>query len=376
MPSIGWKNTVYKAAMSCLSPLHNHDRIYSVKPSDELKAMIKRRRLQSATLLWHNSKEPLQEVRTGCQTIPVENAWYHAASIAKMVTSVGALTLVQKGILPLDEPVGDYSKLPLPSQVTLRHLLTHTSGIVDGVGYGAAVSQRLPLDQWMKGEAYFSEYKPGEHFQYSNLGFGLIGSLMEEATNLPLDRLMQEILFMPLAMEATYDLSTLQSAAQVVSSRRLFPPARGWALNGAERKAHAVPLKTADPFSHYGLAAGGLFITANGLGKLITYLANPDTRFFSTDLYRQMITPVVTQHFGSYSCGFGMGVFCLMNAKNTPIYGHQGFAYGAVQGAFWQPNSKDWAISLNGGADESRNGRLGNTNLDVINTLLGEGTWI
>ncbi|MBQ8536953.1 MAG: serine hydrolase [Clostridia bacterium] len=308
--------------------------------------------------------------------MPAENVWYHVASIAKMVTAVGALKMVDLGLLKLDEPILDYSNLPLPPQVTLRHLLTHTSGIIDGVGYDKAVAQRLALEQWFNADEYSSGHRPGSHFQYSNLGFGLVGSLMEEASGECLQQWMQQHLFAPLGMAATYDLALLPKADELTSCKRLFPPRRGYQLDASRRIASARPLGCADPSAHYGLAAGGLFTTADGLGKLLSLLASSGKGILTSRSYQQMVTPATIQNFGKYSCGFGMGVFCVQNPRGQLFYGHQGFAYGAVQGAFWDPQNGNWIVSLNGGADESRMGRLGRTNLDVLNLFLGGCRWI
>jgi hypothetical protein len=47
------------------------------------------------------------------------------------------------------------------------------------------------------------------------------------------------------------------------------------------------------------------------------------------------------------------------------VYGHQGFAYGCVDGAFWEDGTGNIMISLNGGASEARSGRLGILNLEL-----------
>ena len=282
--------------------------------------------------------------------------------------------MVQKGLLSLSAPIASYSKLPVPSGVTLEHLLSHTSGIVDGPGYSSAIARRIPLDELLKADGFVSAHHPGTHFQYSNLAFGIVGCLMEEVSGQSLDQLMKDSLFKPLGIDATYDLTTLSNADQVVSSRRHFPPSCGYALDGLARYKNAKPLQGSDPLHHYGLAAGGLFITAKGLLKLMQKLF-VDQTLLSPTLLETMLMPRHTSIFKGYRCGFGLGVFCLEAQTGQKIYGHQGFAYGAVQGAFWSPDTNKLLVSLNGGADESRRGRLGVTNLDLINLTLGGGQW-
>lgn len=376
MPSIPWKNTLYKSAFSCLAPYYNFNRVTLGDCDLDIKRFINRRQLQSATLLCLNNGIPVCDIRTGRTNAPAQDAWYHVASIAKMVTAFGALKQCEMGLLSLDAPVGDYSRLPIKGNITLRQLLTHTSSIIDTPAYHTAVAKRLPLSGWVTESIYDNAFKPGEHFQYSNLGFGLVGSLMEEATNYSLHHWMNENVFLPLKMEASYDLTSLPEEATLISSQRLFPPQRSYSFNADARRQHASVIAAADPMTHFGLAAGGLYATAKALISFVDELACDRQGVLSSSLVSQMLKPAATLNFGSYRCGFGLGVFCIENNNGDTIYGHQGFAYGAVQGAFWHPQTKRCVVSLNGGADETRVGRLGRTNLDVINLFLGGNQWI
>ena len=199
---------------------------------------------------------------------------------------------------------------------------------------------------------------------------------MEEASGESLQRWMTENLFNPCSMDATYDLAALPESAFLVSSKRLFPPSRKFAFDASKRRQSAIITNSPDPLTHYGLAAGGLFATAKALYSFIKSLTPVEGKILSRETMAHMLSPLTTQSFENYDCGFGMGIFCLTNRRGVQIYGHQGFAYGAVQGAFWRPDSGKIVISLNGGADEARMGRLGRTNMDVINTFLGGGEWI
>ena len=376
MPVSQWKNELYTGAVNLLRPFNSRGRHTLGDGLDTALPLIRRRQLQAATLRYGAPGAPACEVRSGCPAPPPPGAFYHVASIAKMVTALGALRLSAAGVLPLDAPVGDYSRLPIPPHVTLRQLLSHTSGILDGPGYGEAIARRRPLGDFINAPGFLSGEAPGTCLQYSNLGFGLVGSLMEEATGESLQALMARSVFSPLGMAAVYDLTALPEGAFVVSSRRLFPPGKGYALDGPERLKKAIPLMGPDPLTHYGLAAGGLFAAAGAIEKLLVCLASEAHGLLPFKEYQLMLSPTALQDFGTYRCGFGLGIFCLESRRGLRVYGHQGFAYGGVQGAFWRPDTRAWAVSLNGGGDESRLGRLGRTNLDIIQTLLGGGLWM
>ena len=77
------------------------------------------------------------------------------------------------------------------SQV-LRHLLSHTSGLIDPPGLESSLEKGVPFPDLLPDARRF---QPGESFHYSNLGFGLIGSVMESVTGQPVGSLFRKCLF-------------------------------------------------------------------------------------------------------------------------------------------------------------------------------------
>lgn len=127
---------------------------------------------------------------------------YDIASLTKPVTAVLAMRLVEAGALSLDDPLRRWwPALAAGPDVTLRHLLTHTSGL----------PASLPLDQpWQGGDAALelalaqpASHAPGSFFRYSDVGFILLGALIERAGASPLDRLATEQVLRPLRMTET-----------------------------------------------------------------------------------------------------------------------------------------------------------------------------
>jgi CubicO group peptidase (beta-lactamase class C family) len=144
------------------------------------------------------------------------NTLFQIGSITKVFTATLVQQLVEEGLLDLDEPVVSYlptlklSDATATKQVTLRHLLSHTSGIegdyfIDlGLGDDAlarAIEEFPKLKQWNM---------PGELFAYSNSGFYLTGRIIEVVTGKPFEEVMQEKLLTPLGTpditQHTYDV--------------------------------------------------------------------------------------------------------------------------------------------------------------------------
>jgi len=128
---------------------------------------------------------------------------YDLASVTKLYSAVTALRLVDAGILDLDAPVVGLLPQFVDPSVTLRHLLTHTSGlpptwdgwrtrpdITRSDAIGAITS--LPLMA-----------PPGAAYEYSCLGYITTMALAETATRRPWDDLVQELVLDPLGLAAT-----------------------------------------------------------------------------------------------------------------------------------------------------------------------------
>lgn len=154
------------------------------------------------------------------------------ASISKTVTATAILQLVEDGTIGLDQDIDsildfalDNPRVPGDETITVRHLLTHTSGLVDDEdvwgGYpgepgslyvlgDSPISLRdflvgyfTPGGAWYDPVRNFAADPPGTRFEYSNLATALLGYLVEAASAAALDAHSDAEIFAPLAMEDT-----------------------------------------------------------------------------------------------------------------------------------------------------------------------------
>ncbi|GAB3175553.1 hypothetical protein GCM10027291_35750 [Telluribacter humicola] len=142
-------------------------------------------------------------------------------SITKPMTATIILKLKEQGKLKLDDKLGDWlpqtqGNIPKADQITLRQLLSHTSGIRnlgdDNISFKLALVNRpadvdmTRPDEILKRYVYGKPlaYDPGTHFLYSNTGFMLLGMIAEKATQKPLKALYQEFIFTPAGMSDSY----------------------------------------------------------------------------------------------------------------------------------------------------------------------------
>ena len=153
------------------------------------------------------------------------DAIYDVASLTKPVTATLVAMQAEAGHISLDAPVGRYvpewDAGPNPQwrgSVTLRHLLTHSSGLPGHKDYFLTVrpggkSGREVIASICQ-EAL--EYAPGTKTVYSDLGFILLGEILKRATGRPIDLLASQQIFTPLGMTSTMFNPSKSLAARIV----------------------------------------------------------------------------------------------------------------------------------------------------------------
>ena len=139
---------------------------------------------------------------------------FHVASITKQFTAAAIMQLVEAGTLDLGESINSYLpeqyRAPAWSDVHVHHLLSHSSGITD---YAVIRDYYDVVDGFCLGDTVDGmiqeamikdlEFAPGTEYEYSNIGFTLLGEIIEEQTNTPYERYMQENILEPLGMRSS-----------------------------------------------------------------------------------------------------------------------------------------------------------------------------
>lgn len=142
------------------------------------------------------------------------------ASVSKLLVAIGAMRLVERRRLDLDADVSDMLRISVeppgrPSPpVTLRMLLSHTSGLRDHDDqYAIPLGERL-ADVLRDPRSWDRAHPPGSGtFAYSNLNFVVIGSLIERATGERFDRWMRREVLEPLKLDACFNWPTCSDRA-------------------------------------------------------------------------------------------------------------------------------------------------------------------
>jgi methyl acetate hydrolase len=216
-----------------------------------------------------------------------QDALFRIASMTKPVTSVALMQLVEQGEIGLDDPAskylpeladlqviesfdtktGDYKVRPASRPATVRHFLTHTSGLA--YAFTSAIWRDFKP---RAGETYpFGGpllFDPGERWYYST-GTDVVGRLVEAVSGERLEDYFREHIFVPLKMNDTfYNVPEVKGPRLVAQQQRA-----GAQMNGAvELQNPQLGLTIADP-----LGGGGLASTADDYGRFMRMLLNGGT---------------------------------------------------------------------------------------------------
>ncbi|MEJ8569259.1 serine hydrolase domain-containing protein [Elongatibacter sediminis] len=158
-------------------------------------------------------------------------------SISKTFAATAAMQLLEAGQFQLDDPVNRYLGFAVThpvnpdASITVRQLLTHSSGIDDGPAYARAYAcgdPALSLEEWLRaylipGGAFhdadrnFHGWAPGASFAYCNVGYGLLGHLVERIADMPFADYCRDKVFLPLGMnETSWHLRDIDPARHAV----------------------------------------------------------------------------------------------------------------------------------------------------------------
>ena len=246
------------------------------------------------------------------------------ASMTKSFTAAAVLLLAQEGKLGLDDPIGRYLQ-PVPqawNAVTVRHLLTHTSGIKDHffdfpfyppVPALSSLNRRMEFTDQELLKALTAaplNFEPGERYAYSGSGYVLLGMIIRSVTGRPYGELLHDRIFKPLGMSAT----RLIDLDEVIPNR-------------------AAGYRWSDGALRNGGFTGQTFSSAADVSMLTT--AGDLARWFqalSTDagwkrILAQMETPATLTDGGAamapFGGSYGLGWY-LSRYRTEPIGGHTG----------------------------------------------------
>jgi CubicO group peptidase (beta-lactamase class C family) len=259
---------------------------------------------------------------------------FHVASIAKQFTAMSILLLAEQGRLSVDDEVRKYiTELPdYGTRLTIRHLLTHTSGLRgafalqslaaprdDGIDGNEAIVRTLARQQSLN-------FAPGAQYQYNNSGYTMLGHIVKRVSGQSLRAFAETNIFKPLGMTNTY---FNDDPGMIVRNR-----ASGYT-------ADEGTLRVTDNRDTNGVVGNaGLFTTARDLLLWEQNFAN--ARVGDRALIELMQTPAVLANGTTIPYGLGLEIGRYRGARTI---GHGGDDPGYVAHVVRYPD-QGFAVAL------------------------------
>ncbi|MCM8730348.1 serine hydrolase domain-containing protein [Hephaestia sp. GCM10023244] len=249
---------------------------------------------------------------------------YQIASVSKQFTAAALLLLEDQGKLTLDDPVARYIPgITQGDQITLRQLLSHTSGLQDywpqDYSFAAMehpVTPQQIVDRWAKKPL---DFPPGTQWQYSNTGYVVAGMVVEKVAGMTLLDFLKQNIFTKLDMHPINQDLAIGKGYPIGYHRYALGPLR------PEKPAAAGWL----------YAAGELAMTASDLAKW--NIARINRSLLSPDDWQAQETPVRLSD--GKDTGYGLGVS--IGEKNGHLYiEHSGEAVGFLSENIVFPKDK------------------------------------
>jgi len=255
---------------------------------------------------------------------------FQIASNSKQFTAMAILLLEDQGKLSLDDHVSKFIPgITEGDKITIRQLLSHTSGIQDfwpqDYSFEAMSHPTTPqgiVDKWAKKPL---DFQPGDQWQYSNTGYVVAGMIVEKVSGEPLMKFLQERIFKPLGMTSVIDQDKTYTPAfpagygryALGPVRQVTPPAPGWLY-----------------------AAGELSMTAGDLAKWD--IARIDRAVIPADDWQVQETPVKLND--GKDTGYGLGVSIRPGPPRAIT--HTGEAVGFLSANAVYPDQKAAVVVL------------------------------
>jgi CubicO group peptidase (beta-lactamase class C family) len=312
---------------------------------------------------------------------------YRVASVSKSFTAAALMKLYEQGFFGLDEDVNSYLGFSLRNpaypadKITFRMILSHTSSVQDGTGYDNFLTATggttpPPISQLLvPGGAYYTSNmyrteRPGTYFNYSNVEYGIIGTLVERISNVRFDVYVRQNILQPLGITGSFNIDDL--APQINDIAVLYRKVGGSWAPQLDNYNGIAP--TPRNYSTYTIGSNGLVfgpqgslrISAAGLAKFILVIANngvyKGTRILNDSTVRRM-RDTQWNYTGASSGNNYYGLFRRWGNglhistggtadqvfANTVMWGHPGEAYGLISDMYTDTLAKSGVVFITNG---------------------------
>jgi len=285
-------------------------------------------RVPALTVALHRQDRPLWTFQVGTSgrtERPLDaGTRFRMGSVTKTFTAVLVLQCRDDGLLDLDDPVGKHLSVPRHGDLTVRRLLSHTSGMQREPYGDVWDTLRMPDAQQLLDELDRAEriLTPSRRFHYSNVGFAILGQLVAHLRKASWADVLHDRILTPLGLS---DVVTDPGERAAVGY--LVHP-----YTDEARPELPVDIGAVAP-------AGQLWSTAADLARWAAFLADPSIvdpggAVLKESTLDEMRWPLTTADETLWSEGFGLGLILVPQGERAVHVGHDGAMPGFLAGVY------------------------------------------
>ena len=265
------------------------------------------------------------------QSLNNPNTIFDIGSNTKQFTATAILKLEEMGKLRVTDPLSLFFRhLPIDKQnITIHQLLTHTSGFKDTIGNDFdAITSKQFFDMVFNSKLLF---KPGEKFEYSNIGYSILGKIIELTSGLEYEAFLNQHLFLPAGMNQTGYLLPKWNNKQI---------SRNYNRGILEDESPIIKYQKNGTISWNLKANGGINSTQNDM--LLWYKALKSNKIITKESFDKMTTAYADYPSGKLSYGYGWTVKILDD--NVKRIAHNGSNGAYSHSVIWYPEKEIYIV--------------------------------
>lgn len=327
-----------------------------------------------------------REIATNTQTL------YRVASISKLVTAIAMMQLIEKNVCSLDKDISQILRYSVQNPayphnpITIRMLLSHTSSITDSKSYSQFISSTtneksipnlceiLDKEGIFYSELTYSPHQPGTYFQYSNINYVIVATIIEKITRERFDHYCKKNIFNVLGLKASFNPQAIKNVNNIAV---LYRKKDGqWLPQLDNYKGKRPKLQNLSGYiagTNAGRLGpqGSLRSSARDIAKIMISL-NTNPQIQRKVLLRKSTVDTMYSsqwieqdsngnNYNGLFRNWGLGVHRLTGLPNSDIalpysrlmLGHCGEAYGLISAAYYDPERKLGFVFITNGVGKS-----------------------
>lgn len=327
---------------------------------------------------------------------------FRLASISKVLVAIAALKLMERGLLNIDQDIGqilnfDVRNPKFPDQmITVKMLMLHTSSITDGYlddnldhngiekGYNGVNGKHyfVKLEDLLsnKDSKYYldqtySAYAPGQRFIYSNFGTGILACIIEKVSGCLFTEYIDEILFKPLAIAGSFKAGNIEQKHLISDTFYYDSKTHRFETNVTAKRFIMGSYPDFDLGNNFRGPAGGCYMSMKDLSKIMRMLIHDGTFEGIEILKKSTVDLMLQMHYLGPNLEYlakGLQLKFIDHLNHQMLKGHTGSAYGVTSFMFFSKEA-DYGVCFiaNGGDYKQSKPDLNDVEYDVLNCAHG-----